>query len=486
MTGRQCGGGVTFGAVQMSQAMGPGGARHRAPEDLTREAILADYRRKTPRSAALYARARASLSGGTTGNLRHFSPYPVYFAEGEASTMVDVDGNRYIDCFLCNGPLLLGHRHPAVVEAIHDASPIGSLIVNPQLAVEAAEQLQQTVASAERIRFLNSGTEAVMSAVRVARAYTRRPNIIKFHGHYHGQDDQFLVGLGPSAEPFGAGVAPASHANTLLLPYGDFPALETMLGSRTDIAAVVLDPAMHSGGLWGSATPYLQAVRELTLKRGVLLVFDEVITGFRLASGGAQAVHGVTPDLTTFAKALAAGEKLAAVVGRESVMRCLDPERPEGTPAVFQSGTGNDGTSGLAAACAAMRTYRNLHKNGGYDRLARQSSRLAEGIRAAFRAHAVPCHVNQIGPMLQLFLTDAPASFARYAAVPTGALALFYLALINEGVLLSLPTSNHIYLSFAHTDADFENIISAVNTVLTKYNIRCLVHAENSRQGEMR
>lgn len=461
-------------------------ARHGAPEDLTRETILAEYRRKTPRSAALYARARASLAGGTTGNLRHFSPYPVYFAGGEASTIVDVDGNRYIDCFLCNGPLLLGHRPPVIVEAIRDAAPVGSLIVNPQLAVEAAEQLQQTVLSAERVRFLNSGTEAVMSAVRVARAYTRRPNIIKFHGHYHGQDDQFLVGLGPSNEPFGAGVAPASQANTLLLSYSDFSALEAMLETRSDIAAVVLDPAMHSGGLWGSATTYLKAVRELTLKHGVLLVFDEVITGFRLASGGAQALHGVTPDLTTFAKALAAGEKLAAVAGRESVMRCLDPERPGCTPAVFQSGTGNDGSSALAAACAALRTYRELDENGGYTRLASQSARLAEGIRSAFRLHGVPCHVNQIGPMLQLFLTDAPATFARYAQVPTGALALFYLALINEGVLLSLPTSNHIYLSFAHTDADFENIVTATNTVLSKYDIGCLVHAENSRQGELR
>lgn len=452
----------------------------------TRDAILADYRRKTPASAALHARARRSLAGGTTGNLRYFSPYPLYFASGEGSVMVDVDGNRYIDCFLCNGPLLLGHCPPAVVAAIAAHSATGSLVVNPLLAVEAAEELQRTVASAERVRFLNSGTEAVMSAVRVARAYTNRPNVIKFHGHYHGQDDQFLVGLGPTSDAFGAGVAPGTHSNTVLLPYADAEALDALLSRRDDIGAIVLDPAMHSGGLWGSDTAYLRTVRELATRHGVVLVFDEVITGFRMAAGGAQAVYGVTPDLSTFAKALAAGEKLAAVAGREDILCCLDPERPAGTPAVFQSGTGNDGTAALAAAAVALRTYRALEASGGYARLGALSSRLARGLCAAFTARGVACHINQLGPMLQIFLTGEPASFVRYASVPTGTLALFYLALINAGVLLSLPTSNHIYLSFAHTEADIDCVLAATRKVLDQHDFASLVDAESPLQGEKR
>lgn len=470
----------------MSHGTGKVATAVAANASAVRDAILADYRRRTPGSAALHARARQSLAGGTTGNLRHFSPYPLYFATGEGSVMVDVDGRRYIDCFLCNGPLLLGHRPPAVMAAIAASTGVGSLVVNPLLAVEAAEELQRTVASAERVRFLNSGTEAVMSAVRVARAFTRRPNIVKFHGHYHGQDDQFLVGLGPTTDAFGAGVAPGTHANTLLLPYADAEALEALLAKRNDIAAIVLDPAMHSGGLWGSDTAYLRRVRELASRHDVVLVFDEVITGFRMAAGGAQAVHGVTPDLTTFAKAMAAGEKLAAVVGREDILRCLDPERPAGTPAVFQSGTGNDGTAALAAAGAALRSYRALEASGDYARLGALGSGLAHGLRAAFTARGVACHVNQLGPMLQLFLTGEPASFARYASVPTGALALFYLALINEGVLLSLPTSNHIYLSFAHTDADIERVLAATRKVLDQHDFASLVDDESPPQGEKR
>lgn len=441
------------------------------------QAIQRAYRARTPASAAMFERACRSLLGGTTGNLRYFPPYPLYFATGTGSRMTDIDSHEYIDCFLCNGPLLLGHRHPVIMAAVERSSGVGSLVVNPELAVEAAEQVQSVVPSAERVRFLNSGTEAVMAAVRMARAHTGRAKIVKFFGHYHGQDDQFLVGLEPMASPFGAGVPDASFANTLLLPHGDAVALERTLQSNGDIAAVLLDPAMHSGGLWGSTTQYLQQVRELTTKHGVVLIFDEVITGFRLAAGGAQALHGVTPDMTTLAKALGAGEKLAAVVGREACMRNLDPHRPAGTPAVFQSGTGNDGTAGLAAAAAAVATYADLERGGEYSRLNGLAARLAAGLTAAFAAHGVPFHANQHGPMLQLFLSADRPSFEAYAGLPSGPIQSFYLALINEGVLLSLPTSNHIYLSFVHTEADIDRVIEKTSVVLNTYDFRAIVAA---------
>lgn len=443
----------------------------------TQQDILRVYRERTPRSAGLFERARKSLVGGTTGNLRYFPPYPLYFASGRGSCMNDVDGNEYVDCFLCNGPLLLGHRHQRVMEAIARHADVGSLVVNPELALAAAEEVQRTVPSAERVRFLNSGTEAVIAAVRLARAHTGRPRIIKFFGHYHGQDDQFLVGLEPKPGPFGAGVPDAAFATTLLLPYGDAAALEHALRTHSDIAAVILDPAMHSGGLWGSSTEYLREVRELTSRHAVVLIFDEVITGFRLAAGGAQAVHRVTPDLTTLAKALGAGEKLAAVVGREEFLRTLDPNRPAGTPAVFQSGTGNDGTAALAAGAAAVATYREHERAGEYQRLNALAERLASGLTAAFAARGVPFHANQQGPMLQIFLTDASPRFATFAALPTGPVQFLYLALINEGVLLSLPTSNHIYLSFAHTVAEIDRVLASTATVLDRYDFRGMVRA---------
>jgi glutamate-1-semialdehyde 2,1-aminomutase len=445
--------------------------------DATRAAILSAYRRRTASSAAWYARASRSLAGGTTGNLRHFQPYPLYFTAGEGSTLIDVDGNRYIDCFLGNGPLLLGHRHPAIVEAIARHASMGSLLVNPPLAIDLAEEMLRTVPCAERVRFLNSGTEAVMTAMRLARAYTGRRKIVKFLGHYHGQDDQVLAGLDPGGAAFGAGIPPEALANTLLCRYGALEGLAALIDREHDIAAILLDPAMHAGGLWGSSTAYLQGVRDLATHRGIVLIFDEVITGFRLTSAGAQGLYGVTPDLATFAKALAAGEKLAAVAGREEILRSLDPERPAHVAAVFQSGTGNDGSVALAAGCAALATYRTLEQQGSYQTLGARAQRLADGIRTLFRSRGVPCHVNQLGSMLQLCLSEVTPSFEAFSRVPSAPLALFYLALINEGILLSLPTSNHIYLSFAHSDGDIDEVLMKVATVLDRFDFGAVVGA---------
>jgi glutamate-1-semialdehyde 2,1-aminomutase len=438
-----------------------------------RDDIVATYRRLTGASAAAYQRAAHSLAGGTTGNLRYFPPYPVYFQGGDGARMTDLDGRSYLDCFLCNGPMLLGHRHPAVLAEMARHERLGSLLVNPVLAVNLAELLQELIPAAARVRFLNSGTEAVMAATRYARAFTGKSRIIKFFGHYHGQDDQFLVGVSAGPETLGRGIPPASVSQSVLLPYGDLPALEAALAAG-DVAAVILDPAMHAGGLWGSTPGYLRGVREATARHGALLIFDEVITGFRLALGGAQALYGVTPDLATFGKALGAGEKLAAVVGSEAVMRCLDPQTPGGAT-VFQSGTGNDGTSALAAALGAIGEYRRLDGEGGYARLDALGQRLAAGLRNAFAQRGVPCHVNQLGPMLQIFLSAAAPGFVAFSKLDTGPVALFYLALINAGVLLSLPTSNHIYLSFMHTEADIDEIVAKAAGVLDRYDFAALV-----------
>ena len=440
--------------------------------DEIKQTIFADYQKLTPASAAHYKRACESLAGGTTGNLRYFQPYPFYETGGQGAKVSDMDGNEYIDCFLCNGPLLLGHNHPAVIAAIDEHKPTGPLVVNPPIIVDAAELVQASVPCAERVRFLNSGTEAVIMAVRYARAFTGNNKIVKFYGHYHGQHDQFLTGLGPSADKFGAGVPDATISNTILASYGDFAALGKTIKEHDDIAAVILDPAMHAGGLWGSNKEFLQSVREFTSKHNIVLIFDEVITGFRLSLGGGQSYFGVTPDLTTLGKALAAGEKLAAVTGREEIMRVVDPLAAADTPRVFQSGTGNDGTAAIAASIGAIKTYQQLHNEGRYEDLFHIGETLAEGIRQAFSSRDIPCHVNQLGPMLQIFLSDEEPGFERFANLDMEVLSLFFLALINEGVILTLPTSNHIYLSFLHTADDIQTIINKVNLVLGKYDFR--------------
>lgn len=436
---------------------------------ICKEKVVADYVRNTLRSRQLFERASRVLPGGVSGNLRYFAPYPLYMQSGEGSHMMDVDGRRYLDCFSCNGPLLLGHRHPAILSAQQALTDAGSLVLNPQLMIECAEKLQQLIPCAERVRFLNSGTEAVMSATRYARAYTGKDKIIKFYGHYHGQDDQFLLGVAPDRSTFGSGIPRESIANTLTLPCNDEAQFRRLIASRDDVAAVLIDPAMHSGGLWGATRAFLELLREETAARRVVLIFDEVITGFRMGTGGAQAYHGVTPDLCTLAKALGAGEKLAVVAGVEEIMKVSDPLAAAGVPRVFQSGTGNDGTLALAAALAAMTEYERLEQGGEYEALWRRVEELEATIRSVFASHGIDVHVNRLCSMMQLFLTDRAPGFEAFHGIDSSLLDLVYLALINEGVMLSLPTSNHIYFSFAHTQADFDEIGAALDRVLRKY-----------------
>ena len=437
-------------------------------EDLTTR-VVAAYEDRSPASKALYERARRVLPGGVSGNLRHFAPYPLYMRGGRGAVTTDVDGNDLLDCFLCNGPLLLGHRPAEVEAAVAAARETGPLVVNPALLADCAERVVDIVPCAERVRFLNSGTEAVLTAVRYARGFTGRSRIVKFFGHYHGQDDQFLVGASPRREPFGAGVPRESYGQTLTLPFNDIEAVQTLLAQDDDIAAVLLDPAMHSGGLWGTTKAYLEALRAVAREKGVVLIFDEVITGFRLAPGGAQQLYGVTPDLVTLAKAMGAGERLAAVAGRADVMSVVDPLGSDRARRVFQSGTGNDSTAGLAAGTAALDRYRAHGARGDYEALDALGRRLAEGLRAAFAAAGLPAHVNQQGSMLQLFFTSGAPQFVAYSALDQGLVDLFYLALIGRGVLLSLPTSNHIYLSFEHGPAEIDRILAAARDVLRDF-----------------
>ncbi|PCJ42293.1 MAG: hypothetical protein COA81_05845 [Alphaproteobacteria bacterium] len=437
--------------------------------DALREKIVSDYLVKTPGSQVMFERARKVLPGGTSGNLRFFKPYPLYMSHGDGARSFDVDGSPYIDCFLCNGPLLLGHRHPAVEGGIAELQSVGSLVVNPEVLVTCAEKLVELSPCADQVRFLNSGTEAVMTAVRYARAYTGKDKVLKFYGHYHGQDDQFLLGVYPNRDRFGDGIPDASIENTLTLPCGDEDAFKALLNSRDDIACVILDPAMHAGGLWSVETEFLQLLRDVTCEKGVVLIFDEVIAGFRLGLGGAQEYHGVKSDLVIYGKALSGGEKLGAVAGAAEFMEVTNPLASQGVPRAFQSGTGNDGTMALAAALGAMGEYERLAQSGEYDRLWTRVEDFEHFLKAIFAEFEIDLHINRLCSMMQLFISSKPASFANYATLDNSLLDLFYLGLINHGLMLSLPTSNHVYFSFAHDNQVFADMKTAVRATLETY-----------------
>jgi len=437
-----------------------------ALKELEREVHDA-YRHRTPASAAFHERACRSLAGGVSGTVRYFRPYPLYFREGSGSHAVDLDGNDHVDSFLCGASLMLGHRHPEIMKAIASTSAMGSIVLNPVLSTELAEAVQRLVPNAERVRLLNSGTEAVMSALRFARAFTGKPKIVKFAGTYHGQADEMLTGLDHRPGTVGAGVTKAALSDVIVSDLGDTDALAALL-DQGDVAAILLDPSMHHCGLWAGTANLYQQMKEMAHAAGALLVFDEVISGFRLSAGGAQDYFGVKPDLAVYGKAFGAGERIGAVTGRADVMSVADPIRRGAGPFAFQSGTGNDSRNAVAAALAALSVYEREQTAGGYVRLAGLAAKLSTGMRDVFARHGLALHANHLGPMVRLFMTSGPATRAHCMQLDGRALNLFHLALTTAGVL-TLPGSNDFFLSFAHNEKDVGQILSASDRVLSAF-----------------
>ena len=433
-------------------------------------AIHAAYRERTPKSLEWYGRASASLVSGVSGAVRYFAPYPSYFASGDGSRVTDIDGNDFIDCFLCGATLLLGHRPPEVVAGLHTAVDAGSLVLNPMLSTEVAESLQSMVPSAQRVRLVNSGTEAVMNALRFARAFTGRSKVVKFLGTYHGMDDQVLVGLSPRGNRLGSGIPESAVADIVNADLRDLAAIAEIL-STGEIAALLIDPSMHHCGLWAASAEHYATLLDMAHAAGALVIFDEVISGFRLAPGGGQEYFGVVPDLSVFGKALAVGEKLGAIVGRADVMAVADTTSERTGPFAFQSGTCSDSAVAQTASLLAMQAYRRLGDEGAYELLDHRAARLARGIEAAFEAAGIGCRANQLGPIVRLFLTDGDSREQDHVTARSPrAINAFHLALLTEGVL-TLPGSNDFFLSFAHTDDDIDQVIDAAHRVLATYDI---------------
>jgi glutamate-1-semialdehyde 2,1-aminomutase len=419
------------------------------------------------RSREAFARARQLIPGGVNSPARAFGGVggePIFFSSAAGQWLTDIDGNTYLDYIGSWGPMILGHRHPRVIAAIESMLRMGTSYGAPTEAESRlAELIIDAVPGIEKVRMVSSGTEAAMSAVRLARGFTGRDKIVKFAGNYHGHVDCLLVAAGSSAATLGVpnspGVTAGTVGDTIVLDYNRPEQLEAAFareGGR--IAAVLMEPVVGNMGLVVPTPEFLAAARRLTEAHGGLLVFDEVMTGFRLSYGGAQQVLGVRPDLTTLGKIVGGGLPLGAYGGRRDVM---DHVLPAGK--VFQAGTLSGNPLAVAAGTA---TLEELRDNPPYAQLERQGARLEQGFREAAIQAGVPVWIARVGSMMTMFFQQPPGGmpvtdWPSAAASDTGRYASFFWNMIDRGIYLPCSQYEALFFSSAHTDADIETTIGA-------------------------
>jgi len=422
------------------------------------------------RSREIFDRSRQYLPGGVDSPVRAFQAVggePVVIARGEGPHVYDVDGNRYVDYVCSWGPLILGHAYPAVVEAVQRAAAGGTSFGAPTEAeAELAQMVVEAVPSIEMVRFVNSGTEATMSALRLARAFTRRDKIVKFEGCYHGHADGLLVKAGSGVATLGLpdspGV-PASYAQeTLVARYNDVSSVERLFDEYAGrIAAVIIEPVAGNMGVVAPQPGFLESLREITARAGSLLVFDEVITGFRLAYGGAQSLFGVTPDLTCLGKIIGGGLPVGAYGGRREIMAMVAPLGP-----VYQAGTLSGNPLAMAAGLATLRA---LQQPGFYERLESLSSRLAEGVARAAASAGVSVRLNRVGSMRTAFFADAPVTdYASARRCDTVRYARFFQAMLERGVYLPPSQFEAAFVSAAHGESEIAYTIAAAEAAFAE------------------
>ncbi|MFN3596280.1 MAG: glutamate-1-semialdehyde 2,1-aminomutase [Rubricoccaceae bacterium] len=407
----------------------------------------------TDRSARYFADAQTLMPGGVSSPVRAFKAVggtPRFIARGEGPYLVDVDGHRYVDYVLSFGPLLLGHAHPAVTAAIAAQAARGTSFGAPSpLEVELARLIQTRYPSMERLRFVNSGTEGAMSAVRAARAFTGRAKIVKFDGHYHGHADLLLARAGSGVATLGLpdspGVPPAVTADTLVVPFNDVEAIEAVFAHEGErIAAVLAEPITGNMGLVRPREGFLERLRALTAAHGALLVFDEVMVGFRVHPGGAQALLGVTPDLTILGKVIGGGLPVGAYGGREDVMALVAPEGP-----VYQAGTLSGNPLAMAAGLALLR---EAAEPGVWQAAAEAAQATAEALAEAACAAGVPVQADAVGAMFGFYLTDTPVyDYESASRTDRRAFARLHGLLLEEGVYLPPSPFEACFTSSAHT-----------------------------------
>jgi glutamate-1-semialdehyde 2,1-aminomutase len=389
---------------------------------------------------------------------------PVFFQRARGARFWDADGKEYIDYVGSWGPMVLGHAHPDVVQAVQRAAEQGLSFGAPTEAeYEMAALLTRLLPSLELVRLVSSGTEATMTAIRLARGFTGRSGIVKFEGCYHGHADALLVKAGSGAltlgQPSSAGVPPEVAAHTIVLGYNDLPALEETFRARGgEIACVIIEPVVGNMNLVRPAAGFLEALRELCTRHGAVLIFDEVMTGFRVGLQGAQGLYGITPDLTTLGKVVGGGMPLGAFGGRRDIMRCIAPLGP-----VYQAGT----LSGNPVAVAAgLATLRLVQAPGFYEKLAQTTRTLVEGLTAAARGAGVAFSADAVGAMFGMFFSNRPpASFAEVMASDRTAFNAFFHAMLREGVYFAPSAFEAGFVSAAHGPAEIDQTVAAARKV---------------------
>lgn len=421
------------------------------------------------KSEALYQDATKFIPGGVNSPVRAFKAVgmtPIYIERGAGSHLFDVDGNEYIDYISSWGPHILGHAHPEIVAAIQRTAEQGtSFGACIPMEIEMAKEIQKFFPSMEMVRMVNSGTEATMSAIRLARGYTERPFIVKFDGCYHGHADPFLVQAGSGVQTFSHtvqnnGVTKSAVSETLVAQYNDIASVEALFEQHPgQIAAIIIEPVMGNMGVVLPEENFLKNLRELATREGALLIFDEVITGFRLARGGAQERYGIEPDLTTLGKIIGGGLPVGAFGGRREVMEHLSP-----LGAVYQAGTLSGNPLALSAGLTMLRL---LSEPGTYERLNRNSKVFEEGVRDIIAPYSSDVQYNVAGSLSTLFFTKSPVRDAESARLSdTERYVAFFRGMIREGVYMAPSQFEGIFLSAAHTEEDFERTFVAMKKVL--------------------
>jgi len=414
------------------------------------------------------------MPGGVNSPVRAFRAVggtPLYIQRGRGSRIWDVDGNEFIDYVCSWGPLILGHAHPEVVAAAKSAAELGTSFGAPtEVSVRLAKAICEALPSVDMVRMVNSGTEAAMSAIRLARAFTKRTKIVKFEGGYHGHVDSLLARAGSGVATFGIpdtpGVPDSTAADTITVPYNNIDAVADAFASiGNQIAAVIVEPVAGNMGVVAPKQGFLEGLREITAKHQSLLIFDEVITGFRISYGGAQAEFGVFPDITVLGKIIGGGFPVGAYGGRREIMEMVAPSGP-----VYQAGTLSGNPVAMAAGLA---TLQELIKPGVYENLNTLSARLEKGLKNAAKEAGIHLTVNRAASMLTCFFTPGPViDYQSAKQANTDLYARFFWAMLERGVYLPPSQFEAVFVSTAHTESDIDATVEAAReafaTVLTQ------------------
>jgi glutamate-1-semialdehyde 2,1-aminomutase len=424
------------------------------------------------KSIAAFKEAQQHIPGGVNSPVRSFKSVggnPLFIAKAGGSKVTDIDGNEYIDYVGSWGPMILGHAHPKVMEAIKQAAAFGASFGAPTLAeTEMAQLIKNFVPSVDMIRMVNSGTEATMSALRLARGYTGRNLVIKFEGCYHGHNDSFLIEAGSGALTFGTpntpGVTEGTARDTLSAQFNDLGSVEKLFEKHKDkIAAVILEPVTGNMGVVVPETEFIKGIRKLCDENKTVLIFDEVMTGFRLGKGGAQKLLGVTPDLTTFGKIIGGGLPVGAYGGKQEIMDMLAPKGP-----VYQAGTLSGNPLAMAAGIATLRL---IHESEGfYEKLEKSSATLEEGLQNNLKELRFKGVVNRVGSMFTLFFTEEEKvnSFAAVMKSDTALFGEYFRLSLESGIYLAPSQYEAGFVSAAHTKEDIEKTVKASYQALKK------------------